>query len=106
MHASAHAGMKDFSVTTEKEDIIKKVQCPSCGAPIVWAEGKSSMQCPYCNTGLERVLPPRKESDDFTTPAPPKIVIQSAPITVRPHDAVKVATAASGASACSTVGFV
>ncbi|MFZ6031388.1 MAG: PQQ-binding-like beta-propeller repeat protein [Chloroflexota bacterium] len=90
-----------------EEATIRKNQCPSCGAPIVWPEGKPSMPCPYCKAGLERVLPPQDAPPGFGPPAQPQIIIQAGAIPIPPKHAARVAggaaVAGAGASACSSV---
>lgn len=93
-----------------EEPAIRQNQCPSCGAPIVWPEGKSSMRCPYCSAGLERVLPPKDDPYVFEGPSQPQIIIQTSTIALPPGRAAKVVggvtAGAAGAAGCSTLAFV
>jgi outer membrane protein assembly factor BamB len=87
-----------------EEPVIRQIQCPSCGAPIEWLDGETSMHCPYCNAGLERTLPRPEEKDvDPGSFNRPKIILQTHTV-LSPLNKTKLATtAAAGAAITSGV---
>lgn len=90
-----------------EQPVIRQNQCPSCGAPIVWPEGESSMRCPYCSAGLERTLPKREEADNEPySYTQPQIVIQTSTFSPQPRQVAKAAAGAAGTAACSGVAVM
>jgi LSD1 subclass zinc finger protein len=89
-----------------EEPAIRQTQCPSCGAPIAWPEGESSMRCPYCNVGLERTLPQQEDNDTNTVPIiQPQIVIQTSSFSLPAERVAKTAVTTAGAAACSSAAI-
>ena len=85
---------------------IRQTQCPSCGAPIAWPEGETSMRCPYCNAGLERTLP-KSEEDGLQSGSliQPQIIIQTRGISIPAEKLAKAAVGTARAAAWSSVAI-
>jgi len=83
---------------------IRQIQCPSCGAPIGWPEGETSMRCPYCAAGLERTLPPREENEAKSElPIQPQIVIRASTLAIPLEKMAEAAVAPAKAAALGSV---
>ncbi len=44
-------------------DGIKKISCPSCGAPLLFGAGEATTRCHFCNAVVERPEPARRKTE-------------------------------------------
>lgn len=87
-------------MSEESPSVLRRMNCPSCGAPIAFYGDETVMQCPYCKVGIERTLP--KRAKEPKADVQPQVSVAVDQILV---PLANTTAASSRATTCSGVVF-